>query len=100
MRWLVVGAGGMLGQELMELLGARGEDVRGLVQPDLDITVAAEVDAGIHGYDVVVNCAAYTAVDAAEADESTAFGVNAVGAANLARAASRTGARFVHISTD
>lgn len=100
MRWLVVGAGGMLGRELMELLAARGEVAEGLVQQDLDITVAADVDAAVDGYDVVVNCAAYTAVDAAEADESTAFDVNAVGAANLARAASRSGARFVHVSTD
>ena len=56
--------------------------------------------ARVAGHDVVVNCAAYTAVDAAESDEATAFAVNAVGAANLARAASAEGATLVQLSTD
>ena len=52
------------------------------------------------GHDVVVNCAAYTAVDDAETDEARAFAVNAVGAANLARAAHAAGAAMVQLSTD
>lgn len=100
MRWLVVGAGGMLGQELVTLLRGRGEDVVGTTRSDLDVTDPAAVDAVVDGYDVVVNCTAYTAVDAAETDEPTAFTVNAVAAAHLARAAHRTGARLVQISTD
>jgi dTDP-4-dehydrorhamnose reductase len=52
------------------------------------------------GHDVVVNCAAYTAVDDAESHEAEAFALNAVGAANLARAAREHGARMVQVSTD
>jgi dTDP-4-dehydrorhamnose reductase len=54
------------------------------------------VDSG----DVVVNCAAYTAVDAAEADPEGAYTVNAVGAGNVARTCARAGARLIHLSTD
>lgn len=100
MRWLVVGAGGMLGQELVSLLEGRGEDVVGTTRSDLDVTDAVAVDAVVEGYDVVVNCTAYTAVDAAESDEPAAFTVNAVAAAHLARASHRAGARLVQVSTD
>ena len=106
MRWLVVGADGMLGQDVVGLLRERGEEVRTAGRDAvaaaeiLDITDAQACLAVITGFDVVVNCAAYTAVDAAETDEPQAFMVNAVGAANVARAARRSGARLVHISTD
>jgi len=90
----------MLGQELTALLRARGVDVRAAVRADADVTDAAAVDALAAGHDVVVNCTAYTAVDAAETDEPAAFAVNAVGAAHVARAARRAGARLVHVSTD
>ncbi|QGQ18889.1 dTDP-4-dehydrorhamnose reductase [Cellulomonas sp. JZ18] len=100
MRWLVVGAAGMLGQDVVARLHELGEDVRGVTRDDVDVTVPAAVDAVVRDVDVVVNCTAYTAVDAAETDESTAFAVNAVGPALLARAAARAGARLVHPSTD
>ncbi|MCG7285411.1 dTDP-4-dehydrorhamnose reductase [Cellulomonas sp. ACRRI] len=100
MRWLVTGAHGMLGQDLVALLRERGHDVTGLDRGDLDITDAAATAGAADGYDVVANVAAYTAVDAAEADESTAFTVNAAGPALLARAARAAGARIVQISTD
>lgn len=100
MRWLVTGANGMLGQDLVPLLEARGHVVTGVDRDELDITdPAATLDAAA-GYDVVVNVAAYTAVDAAETAEGTAFTVNAVGPALLARAAHAAGARMVQISTD
>jgi len=99
-RWLVTGAGGMLGTDLVAVLRARGEDVRGLDRAGLDVTDPAAVDRAVDGADVVVGCAAYTAVDAAEADEARAFAVNAVGAQHVARAAARHGARLVHVSTD
>lgn len=100
MRWLVVGAGGMLGQDLVTLLRQRGHDVTPVDRDVLDITdPVATVDSAA-GYDVVVNCAAYTAVDPAESDEATAFAVNAVGPALLARSTHRHGARIVQISTD
>src|SRR5665647_3368108 len=100
MRWLVVGANGMLGQDLTALLRDGGDDVTPVDRDTVDITDPGACEAAVAGHDVVVNCAAYTAVDAAESDEAAAFMVNAVGAANLARAAHRAGARTVQISTD
>jgi len=97
-RWLVVGHLGMLGTDLMQQLA--GRDVTGIDRPDIDITNERSVRDVIHGFDYVVNCAAYTAVDAAEADEETALAVNGTGAGNLAAACARIGARLVHISTD
>lgn len=100
MRWLVAGANGMLGQDLVTLLRERGHSVLGIDRAEVDITDPAATARVADGFDAVVNCAAYTAVDAAEADESTAFTVNAVGPALLARAARAAGARIVQISTD
>ncbi|WP_418275977.1 dTDP-4-dehydrorhamnose reductase [Isoptericola jiangsuensis] len=99
-RWLVVGAGGMLGTDLMARLAAAGIDARGLRRADLDVTDAEAAQTALAGYDVVVNATAYTAVDDAETHEAEAFAVNATGVANLARAAHAAGARFVHVSTD
>ncbi|WP_407341757.1 dTDP-4-dehydrorhamnose reductase [Pengzhenrongella phosphoraccumulans] len=100
MRWLVTGAAGMLGQDLVGALRAHGEEVTATDRPELDITDAAAVDAAVAGYDVVANCAAYTAVDAAEKNEGAAFTINAVGPQMLARAAQTHGARMVQVSTD
>lgn len=102
MRWLVVGANGMLGQDMVAALASRGHEAVGVDRSEIDVTDAtATVDIVVgHGYDVIVNCAAWTAVDAAEAQEGAAFLVNAVGPANLARAARTAGARLVQISTD
>lgn len=99
-RWLVVGANGMLGQDLVTMLKERGHDVGAADREELDITDPASAAAGVAGYDVVVNCAAWTAVDEAETQEGAAFSVNAVGPANLAAAARAVGARLVQISTD
>jgi len=100
--WLVVGANGMLGQDLVALAREAGAEVTTMDLPEIDITdpdsVAAAFATG--NYEVVVNCAAWTAVDAAEDNEGQAFMVNAVGPANLARAAAAHGARLVQISTD
>ena len=100
MRWLVTGSAGMLGQDLLEVIRAHGDEVTGVDRDDVDITDPMATAALAAGYDVVVNCAAYTAVDRAEEDEAPAFGVNAVGAANVARSAHAAGARMVQISTD
>ena len=99
-RWLVAGAAGMLGKDLCRVVEQAGHEVTGADLPGLDILDPAQCAAQVVGHDVVVNVAAYTAVDAAESDEATAFAVNAVGAANLARAASAEGATLVQLSTD
>jgi dTDP-4-dehydrorhamnose reductase len=97
-RYLVAGAGGMLGADLLDVLA--GREVTALTRADLDISDAAAVHAAVPGHDVVINAAAYTAVDAAENDEAAAFAVNAAGAGNLAAAAAAAAARFVQVSTD
>jgi dTDP-4-dehydrorhamnose reductase len=101
-RWLVTGAGGMLGIDMVAALTSCGAPVTGLDRAGLDVTDAAAVtDAIARGRpDVVVNCAAWTAVDDAEAAEDQALAVNAGGAANLAAACAGSGARLVQVSTD
>ncbi|KQY47492.1 dTDP-4-dehydrorhamnose reductase [Cellulomonas sp. Root137] len=100
MRWLVTGAGGMLGQDLVRRLTDDGHEVTAADRAQLDISDEAAVDGAVRGHDVVVNCAAWTAVDDAETQEAAAFTINATGAALLARAARAAGARSVQISTD
>jgi dTDP-4-dehydrorhamnose reductase len=90
----------MLGGELTGLARERGLDVVGVDLPDIDITDVQSCRAAVQSHDTVVNCAAWTAVDAAEDAEAAAFTVNAVGPAHLARACAEAGARLVHISTD
>jgi len=101
-RWLVAGAGGMLGTDLVTALASRGESVTGLDRAGLDVTDAASVADAItcHRPDVVVNCAAWTAVDDAEASEEQALAINAGGAAQLAAGCAVAGARLVQVSTD
>ncbi|UCN15907.1 dTDP-4-dehydrorhamnose reductase [Cellulomonas iranensis] len=100
MRWLVTGARGMLGQDLVARVRADGHEVVALDRDELDITDGAAVLDAVAGFDVVANCAAWTAVDDAETREAEAFAVNAVGPQALARAAVRHGARLVQVSTD
>ena len=100
MRFVVVGASGMLGQDLVALLERSDEQVVALDRDTVDITDPDAVLAAVEGADVVVNCAAYTAVDAAQDAEAAAFAVNGLGAANVARAAHAHRTRVVHISTD
>lgn len=100
MKWLLTGASGMLGSDVREALEQAGHTVTPASRTDLDITDAAACAEFVRGHDAVFNCAAWTAVDDAEAHEAEAFEVNAVGAGNLARAAQRHGSTMVHISTD
>jgi dTDP-4-dehydrorhamnose reductase len=110
---LVTGANGQLGTDLLHAV-RDGTDVfaRGLTRKDLDVTDAFGVQDMVVGWSrivrsdnpdhrlVVVNATAYTAVDAAETDEETAFAVNAAGPALLATACAKVGARLIHVSTD
>lgn len=100
MRWLVTGAGGMLGTDLVGRLTAAGHDVRPLSREQLDVTDPEAVSRTVRDVDVVVNCAAWTAVDDAEDQEGAAFELNAVAPQLLARAARAAAARIVQVSTD
>jgi dTDP-4-dehydrorhamnose reductase len=97
-RYLIAGAGGMLGHDLQLVLA--GREVRALGRAELDITDAASVADAVHDVDVVINAAAHTAVDDAESHEDEAYAINATGAGLLAAAAADAGARFVQVSTD
>jgi dTDP-4-dehydrorhamnose reductase len=100
-RWLVTGAAGMLGRDLTAVLGAvPGASVTGLARADLDITDGAAVRAAVAGHDLVVNAAAWTDVDGAEADEAAATRANGDGPRRLAEACARHGAALLQISTD
>jgi dTDP-4-dehydrorhamnose reductase len=101
-RWLVVGCDGMLGQDLVAALGESPgtHEVTGVDRDVLDIVDPDACLAAVAGHDIVVNAAAWTAVDEAETHEAQAFAVNAVGAANLARACAASGALMVQVSTD
>ena len=101
-RWLVTGAAGMLGRDVTALLTTRGEEFTALSRADLDITDGAAAAAAVAAVkpDVVVNCAAWTAVDAAEENEAEALAINGHGPANLAAACAGLGAVLVHPSTD
>ncbi|GAA4710475.1 dTDP-4-dehydrorhamnose reductase [Phytohabitans rumicis] len=100
-RILVTGSGGMLGQDLLGVLKRQPDlDVTALTRADLDVTDEAAVFAAVAGQDAVLNAAAWTDVDGAEAREADATAVNGTGVAHLAAACAATGARLVHVSTD
>jgi dTDP-4-dehydrorhamnose reductase len=102
MRLLITGATGLLGQDVVAAAGAAGHEVLALSRAELDITEAEGVEDACYRADpdVVVNCAAWTDVDGAEAAPEAALAVNGTGAANVARAAMASGAWTIHLSSD
>ena len=100
--WLVVGANGQLGRCMTELLESSSTDYVALGHHQLDITDSVAVEKVFEELrpTIVLNAAAWTAVDDAEGHEVAAMRVNAQGPANLAKSSSMVGARLVHISTD
>lgn len=99
-RWLVTGAGGMLGRDLSALLAAEGVEYDALTRAELDLTDPEAVKAAVSGYDVVANAAAWTDVDGAEENEAAASAINGAAVRNLAAACADSGARLLHVSTD
>ncbi|UQX13003.1 dTDP-4-dehydrorhamnose reductase [Candidatus Mycobacterium methanotrophicum] len=97
---MITGAGGQLGSLLSAAAARQGRDVRAFTSAQWDVTDAAAAEGIVGPGDVVVNCAAYTNVDGAESDQSSARAVNAAGPGYIARACERVGARLVHVSTD
>ena len=103
MRVLVTGGNGQLGSALVDLLSTRTSDVvLSIDLPDIDITAPGSVREVFAQFapDVVINCAAWTAVDAAEEKEADALKVNGEGPRVLAEACKAAGAWLVQISTD
>jgi dTDP-4-dehydrorhamnose reductase len=99
-RLVITGAGGMVGRILAAQARGQGRDVSALTSADCDITDTDAVARAVAAGDVVVNCAAYTDVDRAEAEPGRAHAVNAVGPGNLATVCARIGAGLIHVSTD
>lgn len=98
MRVVVFGAGGLLGRHVVA--EAAEHDVVALDRAACDIGEPDAVMEAAAGADLVVNCAAFTNVDGAEANSAEAHRINASGAANVAAAVERNGAVLIHVSTD
>ena len=102
MKYLVTGAKGQLGQALLKELDRRGLSHVGTDMDDLDLTDAEAVEAFVAAEkpDVILHCAAYTAVDRAESEPEVCMAANAGATLNLARAALETDAAMLLVSSD
>jgi dTDP-4-dehydrorhamnose reductase len=102
MRILITGSAGMLGQDLAAAAADEHHEVVALTRSQLDITDGRAVDAAVRGAhpELVINCAAWTNVDGAQASAEAAHKVNGAGAGNVARAACGAGAWTIQISSD
>lgn len=102
MRFLVVGSKGMLGRAWLELLSAAGHQVVGRDLPELDILSPSLIDGAVveSRPDAIINCAAWTDVDGAEAKEDLARRVNVEGVVNLTQPCEAMGIKLIHYSTD
>ncbi|KFN03749.1 dTDP-4-dehydrorhamnose reductase [Bacillus clarus] len=101
-RIIVTGANGQLGKQVVEELSSDVYEIYPFDKHALDITNMSQVMhilKQIHPH-VIIHCAAYTKVDAAEEEEELAYLVNAIGTRNVAVASQNLGAKFVYISTD
>jgi dTDP-4-dehydrorhamnose reductase len=99
---MVTGAGGMLGHDVVRIAEQAGHEVTAFAREDLDITEVSVVDEAVLAEqpEAIVNCAAWTDVDGAEANLESATAVNGAGAANVAAAADRIGSKVVFPSSD
>ena len=102
MSYLIIGAAGQLGSTFVRMLASGDRPVHALTRADLDLTHEADVISAVaeRRPSVILNCAAYNAVDRAEDDAAGALAVNAHAVQSLARAAVACGATLVHFSTD
>jgi dTDP-4-dehydrorhamnose reductase len=99
-RIVIAGAGGQVGSFLAAEATRQGRDVLALTSSQWDIADPRRAGEIVQANDVVINCAAYTAVDDAEREQDRAHAINAAGPGHIAQACARVGAQMVHISTD
>ena len=97
----IIGCKGMLGTELSELLEKTNTPFKG-TDLEVDITDLSALKSFMEKENInfIINCAAYTAVDKAEDDETACRLINTAGASNIAITANARGAKLIHISTD
>ena len=102
MKVLVIGAGGQLGSEMVVVSNSLGHETSARDFPDVDIGSAESLRECLKSItpELIINCAAYTAVDDCETNQAVAYALNSDGPANLARATKEIGATMVHIGTD
>jgi dTDP-4-dehydrorhamnose reductase len=102
MKLFIIGHDGMLGQDMVRIARGAGHEPYGASFPDIDITSRESIRERVESIrpDAIINCAAFTAVDACETNEATAMAVNATGAGLVAACAESLGVPLVHISTD
>jgi len=102
MKVLVTGAFGQLGSEVVSCFRRQGHAVVAPAKRDLNLLRHDQITHTVatHKPDWVINCAAYTQVDKAEAEAATAFRINRDGAECLAQAVARCGGRLLQVSTD
>lgn len=102
MKVLVTGARGQLGFDVLRVLKAHDVQHLGVDISELDITIESDVDNFIYSYkpDVIIHCAAYTAVDKAEDEKELCYKINVLGTKYLVASAKKSNAKFLYISTD
>ncbi|MBU0724927.1 MAG: dTDP-4-dehydrorhamnose reductase [Alphaproteobacteria bacterium] len=99
-RLVVTGAGGQVGTELVRLTPPQGWEIAGFTRAEADIADPTAIARLVEGADVLVNAAAYTAVDKAEEEREAAYRVNATAPGLLAESCAARGIPLIHISTD
>ncbi len=102
MKFLVTGVGGQLGYDVMKELKKRNYFAVGVDSVEMDVTSITAVEDTFNDIkpNVVIHCAAWTAVDAAESNIDECFLVNATGTENVVNACKKAGAKLIYISTD
>ena len=101
MKWAIVGSRGMLGKDLVAFLCEQGEQVKGFHRGNLDFSLDSKLlHHAFAGFDLVVNCVAYTKVDQAELEREEALFANATIPSILAGISEIVGSKLIHLSTD